>query len=114
MEESEMARVQRYLQDKFGNDSIKLKERPQSDGSVEVYLDEEFIGIIYKDNEDGTKARVPNGDGTLYHNTLSQSVKYSGEFEDGKFDGAGAFYSKDGNLKITANNISNGTNLFFT
>ena len=37
MEESEMARVQRYLQDKFGNDSINVKERPQSDGSVEVY-----------------------------------------------------------------------------
>ena len=53
MEESEMARVQRYLQDKFGNDSINLKERPQSDGSVEVYLGEEFIGIIYKDDEDG-------------------------------------------------------------
>ena len=64
--------------------------------------------VLYKDNEDGTKTRVPNGDGTLYYNTLSQSVKYSGEFEDGKFDGAGTFYSKDGNLKITANNISNG------
>ena len=53
MEESEMARVQRYLQDKFGNDRINVKERPQSDGSVEVYLGEEFIGIIYKDDEDG-------------------------------------------------------------
>ena len=53
MEESEMARVQRYLQDKFGNDSINVKERPQSGGSVEVYLGEEFIGIIYKDDEDG-------------------------------------------------------------
>ena len=53
MEESEMARVQRYLQDKFGNDGINIKERPQSDGSVEVYLGEEFIGIIYKDDEDG-------------------------------------------------------------
>ena len=48
-----MARVQRYLQDKFGNDRINVKERPQSDGSVEVYLGEEFIGIIYKDDEDG-------------------------------------------------------------
>lgn len=53
MEESEMARVQRYLREKFGNDSIIVKERPQSDGSVEVYLGEEFIGIIYKDEEEG-------------------------------------------------------------
>lgn len=63
--------------------------------------------VLYKD-ESGEKARVPNGEGTLYYNTLSQSVKYNGEFEDGKFDGEGTFYSKDGNLKIQANNISNG------
>ena len=25
----------------------------QSDGSVEVYLGEEFIGVIYKDEEEG-------------------------------------------------------------
>ena len=53
MDDSEMARVQKYLQDKFGNSSINLKERPQSDGSVEVYLSDEFIGVIYKDDEDG-------------------------------------------------------------
>ena len=53
MDDSEMARVQKYLQDKFGNTSINLKERPQSDGSVEVYLADEFIGVIYKDYEDG-------------------------------------------------------------
>jgi len=64
--------------------------------------------VLYKDNNEGVKSRVPNGNGTLYYNTLSQSVKYSGEFEEGKFDGSGTFYSKDGNLKITANNISNG------
>ena len=53
MDELEMARVQKYLREKFVNNDIILKERPQSDGSVEVYLAEEFIGVIYKDNEDG-------------------------------------------------------------
>lgn len=53
MNESELIRVQKYLQDKFGNATIVLKERPQSDGSVEVYLGEEFIGVIYKDDEPG-------------------------------------------------------------
>ena len=53
MDDSEMARVQRYLQEKFGNDSIRLRERPQSDGSVEVYLGDEFMGVIYKDDEEG-------------------------------------------------------------
>ena len=53
MDDSEMARVQRYLREKFGNQHIILKDRPQSDGSVEVYMEEEFIGVIYKDDEDG-------------------------------------------------------------
>ena len=53
MDDSEIARVQKYLQDKFSNTNFNLKERPQSDGSVEVYLADEFIGVIYKDDEDG-------------------------------------------------------------
>ena len=53
MDDTEMARVQRYLREKFGNQHIVLKDRPQSDGSVEVYMLEEFIGVLYKDDEDG-------------------------------------------------------------
>ena len=51
MDDPELARVQKYLQNKFGNPNIRLRERMQSDGSVEVYLGEEFIGVIYKDEE---------------------------------------------------------------
>ncbi len=53
MTDEEQARVQKYLRDKFGNTHITLRERPQADGSVEVYIGEEFVGIIYKDDEDG-------------------------------------------------------------
>ena len=53
MTDEEQARVQRYLRAKFGNTEITLRERPQADGSVEVYIGEEFIGIIYRDNEEG-------------------------------------------------------------
>jgi hypothetical protein len=49
-----------------------------------------------------------NGNGVLYYNTCSNSKKFIGEFEDGEFDGAGEFYNDDGNIKIVANNISNG------
>lgn len=48
-----MARVQRYLREKFGNNKITLRDRTQADGSVEVSLDDEFIGVIYRDDEDG-------------------------------------------------------------
>ena len=49
-----------------------------------------------------------NGNGTLYFDSQNNSKKYTGEFEDGEFDGAGEFFSNDGNIKIVANNISNG------
>lgn len=53
MEADEMARIQQYMQQKFGNNGFALKKRPQPDDSVEVLLNGEFIGVIYKDTEDG-------------------------------------------------------------
>jgi len=51
--ESEMLRVQKYLRDTFGNNNIKLRDRTQADGSVEVLLGDEFIGVLYRDEEEG-------------------------------------------------------------
>ena len=53
MTEDELRRVQNYLRDKFGNPKIRLRDRTQSDESVEVFVGEEFIGVIYRDEEDG-------------------------------------------------------------
>ncbi len=49
MNKSEMARLQKYLRDKFGTERIVLGPKPARDGSVEVHLGGEFIGIIYRD-----------------------------------------------------------------
>ena len=49
----EMSRVQEYLQEKFSNVKLALKERKEVNDSVEVTLAGEFIGTIYKDEEDG-------------------------------------------------------------
>ncbi len=49
----EISRVQRYLQEKFSNTELALKERKEVNDSVEVTLAGEFIGTIYKDEEDG-------------------------------------------------------------
>lgn len=48
----EVSRLQAYLQDKFKNTGFALKMREKAKDSVEVLLDGEFIGLIYKD-EDG-------------------------------------------------------------
>ena len=48
-----MLRVQKYLRDTFGNRNIRLHDRNLADGSVEVLLGEELIGVIYRDEEEG-------------------------------------------------------------
>ena len=48
----EVSRLQSYMQDKFKNTGFALKMREKAVDSVEVLLDGEFIGLIYKD-EDG-------------------------------------------------------------
>jgi hypothetical protein len=53
VKQSEMARLQKYLRDKFGTERIVLGPKPRNDGSVEVTLGGEFIGTIYRDEEEG-------------------------------------------------------------
>ena len=48
----EILRVQAYFQLKFQNDSMKLK-RSSKDDMVEVYLDDEFIGTLFRDEDEG-------------------------------------------------------------
>jgi hypothetical protein len=49
----EVSRLQAYLQGKFGHNGIALKIRDKAKDSVEVILNGEFIGTIYKDSDDG-------------------------------------------------------------
>lgn len=53
MQKSEIARIEKYLQDKFGNKNLSLAERKQDKGSLEVLLKGEFIGTIYRDEDEG-------------------------------------------------------------
>ena len=49
----EIARLQAYLRHKFDMPQIKLLKRSQTDDSVEVSIGDEFIGIIYRDEDEG-------------------------------------------------------------
>lgn len=49
----EIVRLQKYMQQKFSNTKLALSERKEVKDSVEVTLAGEFIGTIYKDEEDG-------------------------------------------------------------
>ncbi|MCE7886347.1 MAG: DUF3126 family protein [Alphaproteobacteria bacterium PRO2] len=50
--QQEITRLQAYMQTTFNNPNIYLKARKNGD-SVEVDINGEFIGTIYKDEEDG-------------------------------------------------------------
>ena len=52
MDKTEIERVQRYLRTLFGNPQIKVMARAKKKDSAEVYLGEEFIGVLFKDDED--------------------------------------------------------------
>jgi len=50
---SELWRIEKYLRNLFRLDTITLVERPKQKDSVEVHVAGEFIGVIFKDEEDG-------------------------------------------------------------
>ena len=52
MSSEELKKLQAYFRRLFGNETIAVKARPQKDDSAEVYIGDEFIGILFKDDED--------------------------------------------------------------
>ncbi len=53
MSPNETIKVQAYLQKTFNTNMIKLMRRPQAPDSVEVLLNNEFIGVVYRDEDEG-------------------------------------------------------------
>jgi hypothetical protein len=51
--QSEINRLQKYLQDKFSNKNLSLAQRKEALDSAEVTLDGEFLGVIYRDEDEG-------------------------------------------------------------
>jgi hypothetical protein len=49
----EIVRVEKYLREKFSNDTISIDATGRNDDSAEVSLGKEFIGVLYKDEDEG-------------------------------------------------------------
>ena len=49
----ELLRVEKYLRSLFRLDTIRVEARPTKKDSAEVMVGDEFIGVIFKDTEDG-------------------------------------------------------------
>jgi hypothetical protein len=55
-----MAKVERYLRQTFANASIRVVARPKKTDSAEVYVGEEFIGVLSLDDEEGDRSYAFN------------------------------------------------------
>lgn len=53
MNASEVSGLQAYLRSSMDNNRIKVMKRPNASDSVEVMLGDEFVGVIYKDEDEG-------------------------------------------------------------
>ena len=53
MTRSEIWRLEKYLRNLFRLDTITVVERPKQADSVEVLVNGEFIGVIFRDDEEG-------------------------------------------------------------
>lgn len=56
MDISEIKKLDQYLKKVFDNPKIRVVPRPKKDDSAEVYIGEEFIGVLFVDDEDGDKS----------------------------------------------------------
>lgn len=53
MDPTERARVEAYLKSKFRTPNLAIRARPQKKDSAEVYIGDEFVGVLSRDDDDG-------------------------------------------------------------
>ncbi len=56
MDAQEIRKIESYLRRLFGNARLRVVPRPKKDDSAEVYVGEEFIGVLFVDDEDDERS----------------------------------------------------------
>ncbi len=56
MDKTELAKIERFMRRTFANQTIRVTTRPKKTDSAEVYVGEEFIGVLSLDDEDGDRS----------------------------------------------------------
>jgi hypothetical protein len=49
----ELKKLDAYFKRVFQMPSLQVKARPKKDDSAELYKDDEFLGVIYRDEDEG-------------------------------------------------------------
>ncbi len=55
MTRDEINKLETYFQRLFRLPDIQVRQRPQKEDSAEVYIGDEFIGVLFRDDEEGEK-----------------------------------------------------------
>ena len=53
MDRVTLKKIENFFKQKFNNKKIKIEGRANKNDSAEVLIDNEFIGVVFEDNEDG-------------------------------------------------------------
>ena len=56
MDEKAIRKIEGYMRGAFANARITLVPRPRQKDSAEVYIGEEFIGVLFVDDEDDDRS----------------------------------------------------------
>ena len=56
MDVKEMRKLESYIRRLFGNAKLRVVPRAKKDDSAEVYVGEEFIGLLFVDDEEDERS----------------------------------------------------------
>ncbi|MCV6546248.1 MAG: DUF3126 family protein [Cohaesibacter sp.] len=52
MDKTELNKLQTYMRRALQSPNLEVRARPRKDDSAEVYVADEFVGVLFKDDED--------------------------------------------------------------
>jgi len=53
VDRKEILKLEAFFKKKFKLPTIEVRPRAKKDGSAEVYIGDEFIGVLFRDDDDG-------------------------------------------------------------
>ncbi|MEL7429443.1 MAG: DUF3126 family protein [Pseudomonadota bacterium] len=56
MTPDEIKKLDAYFKKVFSNDRVQVRPRPKKTDSCEVYIGDEFIGVLYLDEDEGERS----------------------------------------------------------
>ncbi len=56
MTNEEIQKLDAYFKQTFGNPELSVRARPKKNDSCEVYKGEEFLGVLYLDEDEGERS----------------------------------------------------------